>query len=210
LYSQTGELEVFLDTIFKHTHLGYFLEIGAWDGMNLSQTLYLEQKGWNGICVEPFPHNFSNRMCMLCNKAISADGKDREFVWVTTDKDNGGDVSYLSGFKDTLGTHWTFIQEHCNYTEATIETITMERLYKEYNLPLYIDFLSVDTEGAEVEIFSNINLDHYRYGVISFEHNLDSNVKGFVGRLLETHGYQFVRSMGLGGIEDIYVSEGLL
>jgi hypothetical protein len=208
-YSQTGELEQFLDSTFG-TQTGMFLEIGCWDGYNLSQTLYLEQKGWRGLCVDPFLKNFSNRTCMVCNKAVSADGKDREFVWVTTDRRDGGDVSYLSGFKDSLGVHWEFIREFCNYTETKIETITMQDLYRKYKLPSYMDFLSVDTEGAEVEIFSNMNLDHYRYGVISFEHNLDGNVKQFIGQLLSAHGYRFSTSMGLGGIEDVYISEGLL
>lgn len=209
-YSQNGELELFLDNVFGNRK-GFFLEIGAWDGFNLSQTAYLEKvKGWKGICVEPFPHNFEHRSCLLCNKAISADGKDRQFVWVTTDKRDSGDVSYLSGFRDTIKTHWDFIYKHCNYEEVAVETITIEKLYKRFHLPLYIDFLSVDTEGAEVEIFCNMNLDHYRFGVISFEHNLDINVQLTLGRLLEKHGYVFHSSMGIGGIEDVYVSRGLL
>jgi len=211
LYSQTGELELFLEETFKGKQHGYFIEVGAWNGHDLSQTAYMEEwHGWRGVCVDPFPRGFELRKCELCTKALSSDGKDREFIRVTTDQRDGGDVSYLSGFKDSIQKHWPFIEAYCNYTEVTVETITMDRLYEQYQLPAYIDFLSVDTEGAEIEIFSSINFSHYRYGVISFEHNNDEGVKRFLGRLLSSNGYVFSRAMGVNGIEDVYVSRELL
>lgn len=211
MYSQSGNLEGFMDRIYG-ARTGFFLEIGCWDASNLSQTLYLEQQGWKGLCVDPFPRGFENRKCMICNKAVSSNGKDREFLWVTTDKRNGGDVSYLSGFKDSVNAHLPFIQENCNYTETVVETITVPQLYRKYKLPSYIEFLSVDVEGAEVEVFSGFNLDYYRFGVITFEHNGNGNVQSYIGRLLERRGYRFSMTISLAGFEtdDVYISGGLL
>ena len=85
-------IETFLAGFF--TKPGFFLEIGCWDGEQISQTSYLEKKkDWKGLCVDPFPKNFTNRSCELCDKAISKDGLPRKFVKVSIDRRNGGDVS---------------------------------------------------------------------------------------------------------------------
>jgi len=199
LYSQSQKIELYVEQFFPD---GFFLEIGAWDGKNISQTLYLEQQGWNGLCVDPFPHGFADRKCMLCNKAVSADGKPREFVWVTTDRRDGGDVSYFSGFKDSLTFHWNTIQEHCNYEIVEVDTITVPQLYSEYNLPKFVEFLSVDTESSELEILFSIDLNIYRFGIISFEHNYDDNVRKTLGRRLENYGYNLLADLDW---DDVYI-----
>ena len=199
-YSQSGKIESYVQQFFPN--LGFFLEIGAWDGKHISQTLYLEQRGWKGLCVDPFPHGFADRKCLLCNKAVSADGRPREFVWVTADRRDGGDVSYLSGFKDSLTFHWNVIQEHCNYEVVTVETITIPQLYADYHLPQFIEFLSIDTEGSELEIFSSIDLNICKFGVIAYEHNTDENVRKAIGRRLEDYGYRLLENMGW---DDVYV-----
>lgn len=211
MYSQSGELEPILEEIFGNRQ-GFYLEVGCWDGRNMSNSLHLELKGWRGLCVDPFPKNFEHRKCMLYVGAISADGLDREFVWVKTDKRTGGDVSYLSGFRSSLTVHWDFIVENCNYTITYVDTITVEQLYRKYKLPKYIEFLSVDVEGAEIEVFSGWNLDVYRFGMISFEHNGNENVKRYIGELLSRRGYRFHRSISIHGYptDDIYISGGIV
>ncbi len=202
-YSQSQKIESYVRQFFEK---GFFLEIGAWDGKNISQTLYLEEMGWKGLCVEPFPHGFADRKCMLCNKAISANGLPREFVLVTTDRRHGGDVSYLSGFRDSLAFHWNVIQEHCNYEIVEVDTITIPQLYKQYSLPQFIEFLSIDTEGSELEIFSSIDLDIYKFGIICYEHSMNENVRKTIGRRLQSHGYNLLVDMDW---DDVYLWSGL-
>jgi len=200
-YSQASELEVYLDNLFGNKP-GFFLEIGCWDGEHISQSAYLErEKGWKGLCVDPFPRNFINRTAMLCNKAVSADGLPREFIKVTVDRRHGGDVSYFSGFKDSVKTHWDLIRQFCDYEITEVDTITIPKLYEQYHLPQYIDFLSIDTEGSELEIISGINFDILKFGVIMYEHNGDENVRKHIGHKLERVGY--VNSGGT-VIDDIY------
>jgi len=40
---------------FKGKKDGYFVDIGAFDGITISNTYALEKIGWKGICVEPVP-----------------------------------------------------------------------------------------------------------------------------------------------------------
>ena len=199
-YSQHA-IEPYLDKMYDHP--GYFLEIGCWRGNLISQSLYLEsQKGWRGLCVDPFPMDFEKRTCQLCRKAISGDGRVREFVQVTIDRRYGGDVSYFSGFRDTIQTHWPLISEFCDYKIIGLETITFKQLAEQYAIPKFIEFLSVDTEGSELEIFQTIPFDEFSFGLIDFEHNRNDIVKNGVGEILVRNGYKLLEALY---VDDLYV-----
>lgn len=175
---------------------GNFLEIGCWKGEHKSQTKELEDRGWTGICVDPFPSCFDNRKCKLIDAAVSRDGEPRVFVRVSIDRRHGGDVSYFSGFRDSIGFHWPVIWEHCDYEEMIIPTITFD----EIKAPSHINFLSVDTEGAELEIFRGIDFGRYTFDVIMYEHNGKENG---VGELLQANGYKLYKNLQL---DNIYVA----
>jgi len=200
-YSQ-HQIEKYLEERFKRP--GIFLEIGCWDGELISQTAWLErEKGWSGVCVDPFPINFEKRKCTLVKKAISRNGEPRRFTKVSTDRRYGGDVSYFSGFTDKLLTHLALIQEHCNFEIVNVKTITFDLLILQYGLPTYIDFLSVDTEGSELEIFENIDFSSYFFGMIVFEHNENEQIRQGIGNILVSNGYRLLKELRC---DDIYVS----
>lgn len=200
-------LDPYLDKYFRGMQ-GFFLEIGCWDGIDHSNSFSLEQQGWRGLCVDPFPKNFAGRKADLCIQAISSNGEPRSWLKVGIDRRDGGEVSYFSGFEETVkaGRHWDLIREYCTYEIVQVETITMERLYEKYSLPSFIDFLSVDTEGAELEIFSGIDFDANRFGMIVYEHNENENVRKHLGSLLTRNGYTFVDNLGL---DDVYAWKAL-
>ena len=63
---------------------GYFVEAGALDGVQVSNTLLLEESyGWTGICVEPDPQLYAelveNRTC-ICEQVCLYDGSPVTFV----------------------------------------------------------------------------------------------------------------------------------
>ena len=45
---------------FKGKTSGFFVDIGAYDGVRISNSLYFEQLGWDGICFEPDPRQFAD------------------------------------------------------------------------------------------------------------------------------------------------------
>src|SRR5574342_922137 len=96
-HSQRG-IEKYLERFFDGP--GTFLEIGCWDGELISQTAWLErERGWTGVCVDPFARGFEGRGCRVCRKAVvgvRADARPaRTFVKVSVDRRHGGDVSYF-------------------------------------------------------------------------------------------------------------------
>lgn len=76
--------QIFLDAIWKKRGPGYFVEIGAFEGAKKNSTIILENKGWQGVCVEPTPESFKkltqNRKCRCENVAIWKEEGSIEFA----------------------------------------------------------------------------------------------------------------------------------
>ena len=95
-----------------------------------------------------------------------------------------------------------------NFTQYEIATITLSDLLQEYNAPLEIDYLSIDTEGSEYEILKNFNFKKYTFKVITVEHNNTVN-KTLINELLEKNGY--IRQLeDLSQFESWYTKSNLL
>ena len=58
-YSQDGQDKFLIEELFKDKKNGFYVDIGANDGVNLSNTKILEDIGWDGVCVEPLPQSFN-------------------------------------------------------------------------------------------------------------------------------------------------------
>ena len=74
-YSQAGQ-DIWVAKKFEYKKNGYFLEVGAYDGIQTSNTYFLEKElGWSGICIEANPSVFNslalNRKSLNLNVAVS-------------------------------------------------------------------------------------------------------------------------------------------
>ena len=70
-------------------------------------------------------------------------------------------------------------------------TITLNDLLEQSNAPLYIDYLSLDTEGSELEILKSVDFSRYKFGIIDVEHNFVEPRRSQIRNLLESNGYKF-------------------
>lgn len=50
-YSQVGQ-DRWVINYFGENYKGFFIDIGAYDGISISNTYALEKLGWKGICVD--------------------------------------------------------------------------------------------------------------------------------------------------------------
>ncbi len=69
-----------------------------------------------------------------------------------------------------------------------LETVSLNDLLKEYNSPKIIDYISIDTEGSELEILENFDFSSYTFNCITVEHNNTKN-KDSIDKLLTDNGY---------------------
>jgi FkbM family methyltransferase len=168
---------------------GYFIDIGAHDGLWYSNTYYLEKElGWKGICVEPDKDMFNKlkliRDCICINKAVYDQNTEVEFVSVEEINTPEG----IRGIRTCLSKLYPKINGNSQFTE----TITMEKLMTDNNSPSNIDYISIDTEGAEYEILSGFPFNKYKVKLWTIEHNQfldDSQLKKKIRRIMRINGY---------------------
>ena len=83
-YSQIGQDKYTNEIFFKGMENGFFVDIGAHDGIELSNSYFFEKtKNWKGICIEPLPDIYKllkkNRKCICIEGAISINNGYQDF-----------------------------------------------------------------------------------------------------------------------------------
>ena len=81
-------------------------------------------------------------------------------------------------------------------------TTTLADVLERANAPRFVHYVSIDTEGSELEVLKGFPLSDYRVGVFSIEHNGAKRKRQQIRALLERHGYRFVRQQL---VDDWYV-----
>src|SRR4029450_5993183 len=98
--SQIGQDRWVAEKVFPGLGNGYFLDVGSADGFINSNTWALEQRGWKGICVDPFPSNMQGRTCQMFREAVGAEGGQK--VKFTNAGELGGISNYIDRWKDLV------------------------------------------------------------------------------------------------------------
>src|SRR2546428_3922916 len=96
LYHSQHAQDRFIDIFLLHgKREGVFVDVGAYDGVALSNTYYFEKElGWSGLCIEPNPLAYERlartRKCLSLNCGVGANEKTLEFLKLPGDLDLGG------------------------------------------------------------------------------------------------------------------------
>lgn len=155
-----------------------------------SNTFLLEKEhGWTGILAEPNPawHSGlrSNRSCSISEKCVySATGNKVYFDSVVAMPE----LSRISNIAPD-DVH----ERNGNRSEKEVievDTISLFDLLREFQAPKIIDYLSIDTEGSELEILKAFNFERYKFRLISVEHSGEVNRCNGILNLLEENGYR--------------------
>jgi FkbM family methyltransferase len=198
-YFGLNKIDQFLEEYFPQKN-GYFVELGANDGVSQSNTLFLEKyKNFKGVLIEPFPINYEK--CKI-NRS------DKNFFFL------GACVSF-NYFKPTVEMFYSDLMTITIDGHSTIDNpmahaekgskflggqevfkfsakaITLNEVLKTANAPKLIDFLSLDVEGAEIEVLSGINFSEFRFKLILIETNEFEIINSF----LEREGYIFIKNI---------------
>ena len=192
-YSQIGQDLQVLE-FYDNKKNGFFIEIGAYDGIELSNTYLLEKTyNWKGICVEPIPKKFEllckNRPNSLCYDYAVYNTSYKEVIF-----DVGSNTCEMySGINGTLDCQCYIDLVNANKTQIMRITISLNDLLEQSNAPLFIDYLSLDTEGSELEILKGVDFSKYTFGLIDVEHNGVQPKRSQIKDLLTSNGYVYLR-----------------
>jgi len=196
----------FLQDLFVLSQLrfkleGYYIEFGATDGLNLSNTYILEKNyAWTGILAEPskqFHENLrlnrpKSRIDERC--VYSETGKTVLFSEV---KSTG--LSQMSIYQG--GDKLARLRNQRNSYQ--VDTISLNDMLDFHRAPHVIDYLSIDVEGGEYDILAAIDHNKYKFLVITVEHNY-SEMRQKIFNLLTSNGYKRVHKE-ISQVDDWYI-----
>lgn len=199
-YTGLNQLDRKLEKYVNYDN-GYFVELGANDGVTQSNSFYFEKyRNWQGLLVEPAPQNFlkcrknrSKRNFIYCAACVSFD-YDREFVRIAYSNLMSTPVSLESDIPDPraqakLGSQ--FLRNDETMFEFGALARTLNSLLLDANAPKLIDFLSLDVEGAELVVLQGVDHQIFRFKYLLVECRDFSRLNTY----LEEHSYHFVEKL---------------
>lgn len=191
-FSQHGQDQFVLDNFFRGRRGGVFVDVGAYDGEKFSNTLFFERSmGWTGLCVEPLPSAFAKLRLIrrtICEQVCVSDF-DGEAEFVETEA--GVDEKMLSGLANTFDArHVTRLQKQATTRISRRVPVTRLSSLLARHALYDIDFCSVDTEGAELSILSELDLQRFKIKVFTIESNYEGDDR--IANLMAKKGYDFV------------------
>jgi len=163
---------------------GYYVDVGSSDGVIASNTKLLDDRGWKGVCIDPFPTNMTSRTCQVFSQPVYSVSRQK-----VSFRAAGG----MGGITDTLGVG----AQTLKVSKAPVvefETATLDEILEKAKAPRHIDFMSIDVEGAELEVLRGLSFDKYQVEAFTIEHNFEQPKREAIRQLLESKGYTRVRS----------------
>ena len=179
--------DLFVIYFSKGKKSGYFVEFGATDGISNSNTHLLEKAlDWQGILAEPLSAWHErlrrNRNCHIDTRCVYS--KSNEMVRFR----NTYEYPDLSGIEKNLQLdHNKELRQ--KFSTGEVSTVSLMDLLETYNAPNSIDYLSVDTEGSELEILGAFDFSAYKISLLTVEHNFVNDERNKLKTLLEKNGF---------------------
>lgn len=166
-YSQYGE-DLIIDALLGCPKSGCYVDIGANDPVFLSNTLRFYERGWRGINVEPEPNLFvklSERRAQDINLNVGIGTEAGSLTFYRIQPSQLSTFNADQARKNLKRPGATALQE------MELPVVTLSHLFEEHLGERRIDFLSVDVEGFELEVFRGNDWAKFRPRLILVEIN---------------------------------------
>ncbi len=181
--AQFGEDRI-LWRVFRGRTCGYFVEVGAYDGITLSNTYFLERMGWCGLLIEP--------IAALCERAVKSRPRSRVLHSACGKRGSNGTTTFTIAQNVPVLSYLHADREHVDRclregaklieVEVPLTTLDDALTHERRNPPPFggpwvrnkgwcIDLVSIDTEGCELEVLDGFDLKRFRPRVLMIEND---------------------------------------
>ena len=203
--SQAGQDTYFNEIFFQNKRNGVFVDIGAHDGISLSNSWFFEKKlDWTGICIEPQADRFAelikNRSCICIHGCVAEkegtvqfrkiDGAANMLSGIESKYDERHKQRIVNELRSTSG----------SYTLIEVPSFRLNTLLEKHKM-YHIDFLSLDIEGGELELVKTIDFDRYYIRTMSVENNYN---KPELRQFLESKGFCYITTID--NLDEVYLN----
>ena len=183
--------------------LGFYIEIGANNGIDQSNTKMLEvYYGWRGVLIEPIPKVFTqlrqnrsadnyfyNYACVSFGfptpqmkmryanlMTIGLQGNNHLLDPIAHAKEGAASLALNDSVHDIL-----------------VEVRTLNSILEDVNAPSFIDLFSLDVEGAELEVLCGLDFSKYRFRALCIEIFQPFVIE--MTKFLQSKGYLLVKQL---------------
>lgn len=197
-YGQHGE-DAIISILFQKDYKGFFVEVGALDGVRFSNTYMFEKMGWDGIVIEAHPDYFNilkkNRKCDCIWVAVGDLNKEKctfyaNFRGSLSTLDKKAD---FSGYGKYWGKHEKKIIDGFTNGEITVPMSKLDTILKNRKSRVPIDIISIDIDGSETLALKGFDIRLWRPRVIIFE---VSTVPDVIYNYMSDKGYHLSKHIG--------------
>jgi FkbM family methyltransferase len=197
--SQYGEDRI-LARIFARIPTGTCVEVGAHNGVDLSNTYYFEQIGWRCILVEPNPVMWAvireTRRAVLFECAAS--GHESQAILHAGVGDGNDVLSTLDAASVER-----IKQRGAQVSDVPVRTRRLDDMLEESRVER-LDFVSIDVEGHELDVLQGFDLNRWKPQFVILEDNSNLRESSVVGFMLARGYTRFFRT----GCNDWYTVTG--
>ncbi len=174
--------EMRLIATFFGNRKGYFVEVGANDPHERSQTWHLEQAGWTGVLIEPQPELAKRLRALRTAKVFAVACSSPDNAGRTLPLHVAGPLSALDRERMAPGA--------APETVIQVPVKTLNSVLEEAGAHPGFDFLSIDVEGHEIEVLRGFDIARWRPRLILLEdHVADLSKHSY----LKSAGYRIIR-----------------
>ena len=190
--------DIYFETFGNKTD-GYFVEVGAFNGLNWSATRALARLGWHGLLFEP-NKEYYNACSQLYqnNKKVSVEncaildyvGKTKLYLGGSLSTTNADRVSVYQTVSWAKGSRLDLER----FTE--VNAFSLDYMFEKHKLPSNFEMLVIDVEGAEAQVLRGLSFDEWSPQLMmveTHETNEDerlSKTAGEVEEIVFSYGYK--------------------
>ena len=186
VYSAANNLDKKLEKYLNYKN-GFYIEIGANDGIEQSNTLFLEKKyNWTGMLIEPSEKfeklikNRKNKNFFYNEACCSFSNRNKKIKFLNLNLMTIAlNLSQNINIKKHI--YYGKKREKNNYIFYKQGT-PLNNLLISSNAPKIIDFFSLDVEGSELEVLKGIDFNKYKFKFILVEDTNIKKVKNFLSK----------------------------
>jgi len=196
-YSQIGQDQYYIENVSNFKKIGFFLDIGANNGIHSSNTASLEFfLGWKGICIEANPYLIDSLTTNRPNTTVihaATWNKNAEIELELTDSNHNNVEGHLLSRIIDIERNEKYFKEHFTQDRKIIkvQARTVTNIFESLNLlPCEVDYASIDTEGAELETLQGIDFSRINIKFMTVEFGGRKKYLNQISNYLSNFGYQ--------------------
>jgi FkbM family methyltransferase len=153
--------------IFEHffgrRESGTYVEVGAFDGYNFSNTFGLAVRGWDGYLIEPDPQSYA--LCVaryasmpkiVVSECAISDGSVDHIELI-----RGGPTTTASAKQAAEYRVTPYFRDAITDERVSVEAVTLDAYLEREKVPEGFDLLVVDVEGTTPDVFAGFDIGRW-------------------------------------------------